>query len=80
MHTLNAVPTPAEAHVSDALGYRCRECGHVSEPAPGHDAYSPRDSRCAGCGLSIAEPREPARRAQVERYFEPLIWWDALAA
>jgi hypothetical protein len=70
MHTLNAVATPA-------LGYRCRECGHVSEPAPGHPADSPRDSRCAGCGLSIAEPRDSG---QVERYFEPLIWWDALAA
>ncbi len=79
METWNALAIPAHRHVAHVLGYRCRVCGHVSEPTPDHDAGPSLASRCAGCGLSI--PRPPALGlAQVERHFEPLIWWDELAA
>jgi hypothetical protein len=79
MEPWNALATHTEPHVPHVLGYRCRTCGRVSEPAPEHDDFAPLAARCAGCGQSIPQPPDLGL-AQVERHFEPLIWWDALAA
>ena len=80
MNTWNALTIETEQRVSHVLGFRCRACGRVSEPSQDDDAHAPLDSRCAGCGLSIPSARNPVGLAQVERHFEPLIWWDELAA
>ena len=80
MNIWNAPVIPAERHLTPVVGYRCRACGHVSDPANGQESCAPLDSRCAGCGLPIPQAREPVGLAQVERHFEPLIWWDEIAA
>lgn len=78
MNTWNAVAIHTEPPAAPSRGYRCRACGHVSEPVA-NPGLAPVDA-CAGCGLSIATPQDPVRFTEVQRQFEPLIWWDALAA
>jgi hypothetical protein len=77
---MTTVAIDPEPPVAQLLGYRCRDCGHVTGPASDRESSAPRDSRCAGCGRSVPPSREPVGLAEVERHFEPLIWWDALAA
>src|ERR1700761_1125470 len=78
METWNALAIPAHRRVAHVLGYRCRVCGHVSEPTPDHDAGPTLASPCAGGGQSIPRATAPGL-AQAERHFEPLSGWDELA-
>lgn len=80
MTTSNALRIHDERRGSHVVGYRCRACGHVSDSAATTEPPTPLATRCAHCGLAIAESRDTVGVAEIARHFEPLVWWDELAA